>query len=203
VAIAMTAIGLVLWLGAAPAVPSATALAIAAILQATRLIHWRSAPILWRPILWILHFSYGWMPIGLALLAAAEVGWVSISAGIHALAVGCFGGLILGMMTRTARGHTGRSLHASAVEVASYVLVGVAALARVGVPFLPSQAQAAALLLAGCAWTAAFALYLARFSTWLTTPRLDGRDGCHSRGTRVADKVCPSSCEKSIQSNRS
>jgi uncharacterized protein involved in response to NO len=130
-----------------------------------------------RPILWVLHISYGWTPLGLALLAAAEVGWIPISAGVHALAIGCVGGLILAMMTRTARGHTGRPLHASAAEVTGYVLVSVAALARVIAPLLPWQAQGPALLLAGCAWTAAFALYLARFSVWLTTTRLDGRDG--------------------------
>jgi uncharacterized protein involved in response to NO len=40
-----------------------------------------------------------------------------LSAGIHALAVGATGGLIIGMVTRTARGHTGRPLLASPLEV--------------------------------------------------------------------------------------
>ncbi|MEJ8852392.1 NnrS family protein [Variovorax rhizosphaerae] len=175
--IATTAAGLVLWISAAPGPLCAITLAIAAVLQAARLACWNSPAVLRRPILWILHLSYAWTPIGLALLAASAAGWTGTSAGVHALAVGCIGGLVLGMMTRTARGHTGRPLHASSIEVTSYVLIGVAALFRVATPFLPLQFQSAALLLAVCAWTAAFALYLARYSVWLMTARLDGRDG--------------------------
>src|SRR3954454_25001732 len=45
------------------------------------------------------------------------------SVAIHALTVGGIGGLTVGMMTRTARGHTGRVLQAGNLEVCSYVLI--------------------------------------------------------------------------------
>ena len=48
---------------------------------------------------------------------------VAASAGIHALAVGATAGLIIGMITRTASGHTGRPLKVSRLEVAAYLLV--------------------------------------------------------------------------------
>jgi uncharacterized protein involved in response to NO len=48
-----------------------------------------------RPVLWILHLAHAWIPPGLALLALAAAGAVARSAGVHALAVGDTGGLVL------------------------------------------------------------------------------------------------------------
>lgn len=172
-----TALGLGLWVSDAGAGWTAAALGAAAVLQALRLAHWAPMASRRRPILWVLHASYAWLPLGLALLAIAQVGWMPRSAGIHALAVGCIGGLVIGMMTRTARGHTGRELKASRVEVAAYVLVMAAALARVAVPWLPPPVQMPALFGAAAAWSLAFALYLVRFTPWLVSTRADGRDG--------------------------
>ena len=50
---------------------------------------------------------------------------------MHALTVEAIGGMTIGMMTRTARGHTGRPLAADHFEVACYVLVALAAALRV------------------------------------------------------------------------
>jgi hypothetical protein len=63
------------------------------------------------------------MPIGFAMLAGAELGWMRTTFAIHALTVGVIGGLIIGMLTRTARGHTGRPLQASRGETVAYALV--------------------------------------------------------------------------------
>ena len=59
----------------------------------------------------LLQVAYLWFALGLGLLALAQLGLVGASAGIHSLAVGATAGLVLGMMTRTARGHTGRLVH--------------------------------------------------------------------------------------------
>ena len=130
-----------------------------------------------RPILWILHAAYAWLPLGFVLLALAQMGWVGVSAGVHALAVGATGGLIIGMVTRTARGHTGRPLRASKAEVLAYALVMAAATLRVVLPILAPQWFVQALLAAALAWSAAFAIYLVIYTPWLTTTRLDGKDG--------------------------
>jgi uncharacterized protein involved in response to NO len=125
----------------------------------------------------VLHASYLWIPLGLALLAAAQWGLVPRSAGVHALAIGATGGLIIGMITRTALGHTGRMLVTGRVEVIAYALVQVAAVARV----LTVAAIPAALLggihLAATAWTLAFALYLWRYTPFLFYSRVDGKAG--------------------------
>ena len=78
----------------------------------------------WRvPIVWVLHAAYLWIPVHLALRAGAALDWTTPSLATHALTAGAAGGLIIGMMTRTARGHTARPLRADRVDVACYVLV--------------------------------------------------------------------------------
>ena len=175
--LAATALGLLLWVLDAPAQAAFPLLAAATALHLIR--QWRWQP--WRthehPILWILHAAYVWIAIGLALLAGASMGWVAGSAGLHALAVGATGGLIIGMITRTARGHTGRLLKVSKAEVAAYALVLAAALLRVILPMAPGALLVPAYLGAAAAWSAAFAIYLWIYAPWLAQTRLDGRDG--------------------------
>jgi uncharacterized protein involved in response to NO len=173
----LTVLGLACWSFNGPPMVAAALLAAAAIMHFVRWFSWMPWVTLTRPILWILHVSYVWIPIGLALLAAAQMGWIPASGGIHALAVGATGGLIIGMLTRTARGHTGRPLKVSRIETCAYVLVLVAALVRVAVPIAWPSLYMAALLAAGALWVAAFAIYLVKYTPWLMSARLDGRDG--------------------------
>lgn len=166
-----------LWVVGAPAPLTAAALAAAAALQLLRQWHWRPFVTLRRPILWILHVSHAWLPIGFGLLAAAQLGAVPVSAGVHALAVGATGGLIIGMLTRTARGHTGRPLQVSRLEVAAYLLVLGAAACRAILPLVAPQLFLHMVVGAATAWTAAFLIYLFIYTPWLTGTRLDGKDG--------------------------
>jgi len=175
--LAVTALALALWVVAPAGVATAAVSAAAALLHAVRLGMWHPQVTFKRPILWVLHASYAWMPIGFALLAAAQLGWVAYSLAVHAFAVGVVGGLIIGMVTRTARGHTGRPLQASRGEVAAYALVLLAAVLRVLVPAVAPQWYRFALDGAGCLWALAFLIYLVIYTPWLTRTRLDGKDG--------------------------
>ena len=175
--LALTALALLLWVCAAPAALAGSALAIAALLHALRLASWKPWVTLGRPILWILHLAYAWLPLGLALLALAQWGWLAPSLGVHALGVGVVGGLIIGMLTRTARGHTGRPLQPSRAETLAYSLVLLAAVVRVLLPMLQPSWYVMALDAAACLWAVAFAIYLFIYTPWLTRTRLDGKDG--------------------------
>ena len=175
--LAATGLGLALWVFAPAGWGGFFVLALASALQVRRLRMWQPGVTRQRPILWILHAAYAWVPVGLALLALAQVGLVPVSAGVHALVVGATGGLIIGMMTRTARGHTGRPLLVSRPEVLAFALVMGAALVRVLLPLLVPSLYNAALVLAAAAWGAAFLIYLWRFTPWLTASRPDGKDG--------------------------
>jgi len=174
---AASVLALACWVFAPTAAISAPLLALAAVMQLARLAAWKPWRTRGRPILWILHLSYAWIPVGFLLLAMSLLGWTAASAGIHALAIGATGGLIIGMVTRTARGHTGRPLLASPLEVAAYSLVMLAAVLRVVVPMLAPQFLVASIVAAALAWSLAFALYLARYTPWLLRARIDGKDG--------------------------
>ncbi len=178
-ALATTAAGLAGWAllptGGLFAVVTAALLTLAGALQVGLQVGWRPWVTRGRPILWILHAAYAWLPIGLLLLAASMLGLVAASAGVHALAVGATGGLVIGMCTRTARGHTGRPLQVGRAEVAAYALVMAAAALRVGLPL--AGAPRLGWALAALAWAGAFAIYLLRYAPWLTQTRADGQDG--------------------------
>lgn len=175
--LASTAVGFALWVLAPPGAFTAVVLLAAALLHTLRLWRWQPLRTRARPILWVLHAAYAWLPIGLLLLALSQLGVVGVSAGIHALAVGATSGLIIGMMTRTARGHTGRPLQVSRLEVTAYALVAGAAVARVVLPLLAPQHTMLWLVAAAAAWALAFTLYLFVFAPWLVSTRLDGKDG--------------------------
>lgn len=158
--------------------PLAAALALAAACaQFTRLVGWKPFCSLRTPLLWILHLSYAWIPIGFALLALSVAGVVPQSAAIHALAVGAIAGLIVGMITRTALGHTGRMLKAGASEVAMYGLIQVGAVARFIAAIDGGALRDPALVLSAVCWAVAFLLYVAVYGRYLFTARIDGREG--------------------------
>lgn len=129
------------------------------------------------PLVWVLHGAYLWIPVHLALRAAAAAGWVAPSVATHALTVGAIGGLIIGMMTRTARGHTGRPLRADRSDVACFVLVLLAAGVRVFVPLAAPAWIIEATLGSAALWSAGFGLYAVRYWPVLTRPRIDGQAG--------------------------
>jgi uncharacterized protein involved in response to NO len=138
---------------------------------------WQPWRTLRTPIVWVLHAAYLWIPLHLALRAAAALGLATPSLASHGLMVGAAGGLIIGMMTRTARGHTARPLRADRADVACYALVLGAALVRVLVPWLAPQAYLDAVLLSSLLWSAGFGLYALRYWPVLTRARLDGKPG--------------------------
>jgi uncharacterized protein involved in response to NO len=135
---------------------------------------WRTRRV---PLVWVLHLAYLWVPVHLGLRALAGAGLVSPSVATHALTAGAIGGLIIGMMTRTTRGHTARPLRADGWDTACYVLVLLAALVRVAVPlFMPSW-MLAGVMVSAVLWSAGFGLFVIRYAPVLSRPRLDGRPG--------------------------
>jgi len=172
-----TALGLALWVLVTPGWLGMGVLLLASGLHLWRLLAWQPAVTVKRPILWILHASYAWIAVGLALLGLAQMGWVPVTAGVHALAVGATGGLIIGMMTRTARGHTGRPLVVSRPEVLAYGMVMLAAVLRVLAPLLTPDWYTSSVVAAAALWSVAFLIYLWVFTPWWMQTRLDGKDG--------------------------
>jgi uncharacterized protein involved in response to NO len=155
----------------------AIAAAAAAFVQGMRVFGWHAWRVGNRPILTILHIAYAWIPVGFAILALAAFGVVPHSLAIHTFTVGAIGGAIIAMITRTARGHTGRPLRAGTMDVACYGLLVLAVVFRALVPvFAPGLTLLAIDVSAAC-WIIAFAGYFARYAGWLAKPRVDGKPG--------------------------
>ncbi|HDR9046199.1 TPA: NnrS family protein [Burkholderia vietnamiensis] len=161
-------------LGAPGALLIAAALATA-VLHAWRIVGWRSWRVGKRPIVWILHVSCLWIPIGFVLLALSVAGVVAHSLAVHALTVGAIGGAIVAMITRTALGHTGRMLVAGPWEQLCYWLVIVAAVLRVFGPLVPGVGYVVWLDASAACWIVAFAAYAVHYAPILMSPRADGR----------------------------
>jgi uncharacterized protein involved in response to NO len=169
-----------LLLADASGLPPPVGIAIALPAALAHLARW----LLWRPwkaprntLVLVLHVAYAWIPVHLALRALALHGLVPASLATHALTVGAAGGLIIGMMVRTARGHTGRVLRADQVDTACFVLVLLAALVRTLVPLAAPAQTVAAVLGSAAFWSLGFGLYAVRYWPVLTRSRLDGKPG--------------------------
>ena len=161
----------------APVALLAIVLAIAAAAHGARLYLWNSWRTRRNPLVWVLHAAYAWIPIHFVLRALALAGVVPEPLATHALTIGVIGGMTIGMMTRTARGHTGRPLGADRWEVSAYVLVQVAAVVRVLLPLAVPSAYVASVVVAASAWSLAYAVYAVRYWPILTRARLDGKPG--------------------------
>ncbi|MFT4174459.1 MAG: NnrS family protein [Rhodocyclaceae bacterium] len=174
-AIVLTLLALFGWAWQIPMQLVAPVAAAAAIAQAWRSWLWRPLATLRVPLLWVLHLAHAWIVVALLLIALHGLGWNTLHVVTHVLTVGAMAGLILGMITRTALGHTGRMLKGGRIETAAYVLLALALLARVLPPLLWPAVYVPGLWLAVLAWCAAFGLYIWRYLPMLVRPRADGR----------------------------
>ncbi|SAL23516.1 NnrS family protein [Caballeronia terrestris] len=145
--------------------------------HAARLIGWRSYRVRRPAILAVLHLAYAWIPLGFALLALSAVGAAPHTLAMHAFTAGVIGGAIIAMITRTARGHTGRPLVADSRDVWSYALVMGGSALRVLGPLVAPQFYGVWLWSAGLCWALGFAIYVAAYARLLCRPRADGKPG--------------------------
>jgi len=140
----------------------------AALANGIRLAGWGGRLAIGEPILWSLHLGFAMLVAGYGLLAIAYAGdWLTESAAVHVLAIGAVGGMAVAMMTRAALGHTGRPLVVRPAIAAAYVLVAVAALARVLAPAFGFAAYTPLIVASGLLWTTAFLCFL-----WVYVPIL-------------------------------
>ena len=173
----LTAISTVAWVVGLSVVPAVILYVATAIAHPLRLAGWKPIATRRHPLLWILHVAYAWIPAGFVLLSLSLLDVVVSSAAFHALTVGSMAGLIVGMMTRTALGHTARPLVAGPAETTMFGLIVLAGFARLAAALLAGELRDAALLLAMLGWSGAFILYVAVYAPYLIHARLDGKDG--------------------------
>ncbi len=159
-----------------PASLGAGAIAFAAgMFHLLRLCGWQGWHTWREPLMWILHVGYGWLALALLLKGLTPLSaTLGTSVWYHTLGVGAMGTLIVGVMTRVAVGHTGRSLALLRGTQPIYWLVSAAAILRVSAAL---SGVIWVLYAAALAWVAAFALFAVRYAPILSRPRADGQPG--------------------------
>ncbi len=175
IATGVSLLALVAWTAFPEAVASAALLLVAGGFNAARVVRWQGWRVTPEPLLLVLHVGYATVPLGFllegyALLVPSTLDPV---AALHTWLVGTFGTMTLGVMTRAARGHTGRPLVADRGDVALYVLALMGAAARIAAPFTHGNFHLA-LDIAGSLWIAAFLGYAASYAPVLLGKPLKG-----------------------------
>jgi uncharacterized protein involved in response to NO len=141
------------------------------VLHFWRLSRWRGMATGAEPLLVILHVAYAWLPIGIGLLGLSvlDLG-VPQSAAIHALTAGTAATMILAVMTRATRGHTGRDLVADRATSCAYLFINLAAMTRVIAAFAKDWTMPL-LGVSAIFWIAAFAFFVSAYAGMLVGPR--------------------------------
>ncbi|MDO4997594.1 MAG: NnrS family protein [Neisseria sp.] len=159
--------------------PVAAVCSIAAgVLAGVQGMRWWQKGVLKEPLLWVLHLGYAFTALGLIVMGAALWLPAYLSMGVHLIAVGGIGLLTVGMMTRTALGHTGRPLYPCPKPMPlAFVLMALAAVFRTVAALLiqvsPTGYQHS-LRLAAVLFAASLLLFAWRYLPWLISERADG-----------------------------
>ncbi|WP_306341444.1 NnrS family protein [Photobacterium malacitanum] len=161
----------------APPLLAATYL-IAAVTNLVRMCRWRCHKTLMIPLLWSLHGAYLSMIIGLAWLGGSYVNHsISPTIGIHFIAIGGIGSMILAMMARVSLGHTGRKLQTGMWMVVAFISLFASLLARTLLVFVMPIAATNAYVISAILWIIAFTIFTVVYFPILTQARVDGHPG--------------------------
>ncbi len=169
-ALVLTVAAMVLWIVLPTTAPVGAVLVLAGLVHAGRLWRWRGWAARRDPLVAMLHVGYGWLIPGLSHMGLGVANAIPPSAGLHALTAGAMGVMVLAMMTRASRGHTGRPLQADRATVAIYLAANLATILRVAAPLFP-EAMASLLGLAALLWAVAFGGFALVYGRMLVTPR--------------------------------
>lgn len=168
IVVALVALGF--WVVLPDEESTALPLATAGVLQAIRVWRWKGW-LAWRePLVWVLHTSYSFVPLGLFCLAAVEMKWMGDVAALHILTAGAIACMTLSVMSRVTRGHTGRPLTASFTTLLTYFALIGAALSRPLADMLPTH-YATLISTSGLLWFLAYVLFLAEYAPMLISKR--------------------------------
>jgi uncharacterized protein involved in response to NO len=172
ISLGMLHAALMIWVFLPQARLTAIALLAGAAVNLWRLLRWRGIATRSEPLLLVLHAGYCWLVAGVAALGAATLDSAfPLSAAIHALTAGAIGTMILAVMTRVTRGHTGRELSADPATSVIYVLVILAAAVRIAAA-LAVGARGNLLIASALLWIGAFGLFALRYGPLLIRPRV-------------------------------
>jgi uncharacterized protein involved in response to NO len=155
--IVMGAVALAAWAIAPEAGLTGLCAVAAAAMNGIRLYRWRGWTTWREPILFMLHFAYSFVPLGFAAVALGTVGMPQVAV-LHVFAIGAISLMMLAVMTRASRGHTGRKVQSSRLTNSSYIVLAAVALLRPIAELLPTESTGI-LMASAIGWTAAFCMF--------------------------------------------
>lgn len=132
-------------------------------------------------LLAMLHIAFVWAAVGFLLYGVSSLAqwlewpWHAGNAPLHALGMGFFGAMLIGMASRVSLGHSGRKLECDAATWGLFWWVQVAALLRMAPDMLPLPS--AWITIAGLLWLAVFGVWAIRYAPMTWRPRVDGKPG--------------------------
>ncbi|MFH1869864.1 MAG: NnrS family protein [Pseudomonadota bacterium] len=130
----------------------------------------------------VLHVAFAWVAPAFALFAMQSLLWTTMpgllgQAPLHALTLGFFASMLLGMASRVTLGHSGQPVAADRVMWTAFCIMQGAAILRVASE-LPELPGAHVLMwLSSVLWLGAFALWAGRYAPAFWRSRSDGRSG--------------------------
>jgi uncharacterized protein involved in response to NO len=137
------------------------------------------------PLLGVLHIGFAWLGIGMLLFAVQSL--LSFSgdgttqvwglAPQHALTIGCYATLLIGMGTRVTLGHSGLPMQVDTPIMVMFSGIQIATLLRVLADVLPLQGGYWLYVAAAAIWLACFSPWVLRYLPAYWRPRADGRAG--------------------------
>lgn len=145
---------------------------------------WRLRDSLAQPLLAMLHIGFAWLGIALLLYSAQSLAVLSdtsilAKAPLHALVIGCYSSLVLGMVSRVTLGHSGRPLKADRLTWAIFLIFQLAVIARIVADFpgVPFSIKSHLYLCAGLIWLLCFGVWAYRQLPIYLSKRADGQPG--------------------------
>ncbi|MDH2917168.1 MAG: NnrS family protein [Gallionella sp.] len=137
------------------------------------------------PLLAVLHVGFAWM--GIAMLLYAVQSFVLFAshgaipmwgfAPLHALTIGCYATLMIGMGTRVTLGHSGLPFNIGTSIKLMFVGMQLVALVRVLADVLPLQSGYVWYVVSALGWLACFSPWVLRYLPAYWRPRADGQPG--------------------------
>lgn len=138
-------------------------------------------------LLAVLHIAFAWLGLSMLLYGAQSLVFFASDgellifghAPLHALAIGYFASMVLGMASRVTLGHSGHPLVLDKSSWLLFIGFQAAALFRILPDLLPPAASLAPslYLLAGLSWLICFILWAGRYAPLYWRQRVDGKPG--------------------------
>lgn len=166
--IALSLLPLALWVVLPTARVTGALALVAGVLNLVRLWRWRGWAVRGDWLTFAMHVAFFFIPLGFLAIAAAGGGLLLPASALHVLTVGVIGGMMMAVMMRATRSHTGHALVASRMSIVAGVAVFLAAILR---PLADVADSMLLMEVSGLAWTLGFALFCVEYGPMLVLRR--------------------------------